>query len=167
LQREAASGAWAWRLEGDIMNKQILQLAALALLVPVFATGETKKERAKDDRARVFVIESDSWSVGDELGLPDVDDFGSITGGARPQTAEIVKTMHERCAEVVVTRKEERADYVLVLEHEGGKVFVRKDNKFALYDADGDAIASGSTRLLGNAVKEACGAIRSDWDGRN
>ncbi len=68
-------------------------------------------------------------------------------------------------SEVVVTRKEDRADYVLVLEHEGGKDIVRKDNKFALFNAEGDALASGSTRLLGNAVKEACLVIRSDWQG--
>lgn len=144
------------------MRSGAVTLVVLALLVPVPGSAEKKK----DDRARVFVVESDSWAVGDELGIPDFDDFGSITGGARPQTAEIVKTMHDRCPDVVVTRKEDRADYVLVLEHEGGKVFVRKDNKFALYDAGGDAIASGSTRLLGNAVKDACAAIESDWGGR-
>ena len=52
---------------------------------------------------------------------------------------------------------------LLVLEHEGGKIFVRKDNKFALYNADGDAIASGSTRSLGNAVKDACEILIDDW----
>ena len=34
--------------------------------------------------------------------------------------------------------------------------------KYVVYDADGDAIASGSTRLLGNSVKEACEAMRAD-----
>ena len=42
-------------------------------------------------------------------------------------------------------------------------MFLRKDNKFVLFDANGDAIASGSTRSLGNAVKDACSAIRQDW----
>ncbi|MGH9322651.1 MAG: hypothetical protein ACRD21_02565 [Vicinamibacteria bacterium] len=119
---------------------------------------------ARDDtRPRVFVVESESWSMGDELGVADFSG-ADIIGGAKPQTAEIVKTVHERCPELVVTRKEDRADYVLVLEHEGGKVLVRKDNKFAVYDAEGDAIASGSTRTLGNAVKDACKAIVLDWD---
>lgn len=98
-----------------------------------------------------------------KLGLRDAGDIGTIIGGAKPQTAEIVKTVHERCPGVVVTRKEDKAHYVLVLEHEGGKVLVRKDNKYALYNADGDAIASGSTRLLGNSVKEACTAIAANW----
>jgi hypothetical protein len=134
-------------------------VAALVALVPVVLEGESKEVSSP----RVFVVESDSWSMGDELNVLDWADIGSVVGGAKPQTAEIVKTLHERCPNVVVTRKEDRADYVLVLEHEGGKDIVRKDNKFAVYNANGDALASGSTRLLGNAVKEACHAIRSDW----
>ena len=141
------------------MHRPALVLAALSGLVAALGSAEPKQ----DARPRIFVVQSDSWSLGDDLALPDFGDIGSITGGAKPQTAEIVKTIHERCPGVVVTRKEDKADYVLVLEHEGGKVFVRKDNKYALYDADGDAIASGSTRMLGNAVGDACVAIESDW----
>jgi hypothetical protein len=58
--------------------------------------------------------------------------------------------------------KHERADYVVTLQHEGGKDLVRKDNKFAVFNKDGDAIKSGSTRSLGNAVKNACDAIMKD-----
>ena len=136
-----------------------LQMAVAWLALAPWVEAEPKKESSP----RVFVVESDSWSMGDELNVLDWADIGSVVGGAKPQTAEIVKTLHERCSNVVVTRKEERADYVLVLEHEGGKDIVRKDNKFAVFNAEGDALASGSTRLLGNAVKEACMAIRSDW----
>jgi hypothetical protein len=141
------------------MYRELPMVAAFVALAPLVVEGESKK----DTRPRVFVVESDSWSMGDELNVLDWADIGSVVGGAKPQTAEIVKTLHERCPLVVVTRKEDRADYVLVLEHEGGKDVVRKDNKFALFNADGDALASGSTRLLGNAVKEACQAIGSDW----
>lgn len=140
------------------MSKAMLSLA-LGALFPLMASAEPKTEK----KPRVFVPESESWSIGGELGIPDFSEGWDITGGAKPQTAEIVKTIHERCPKVVVTRKEEKADYVLVLQHEGGKVFVRKDNKYAVFNADGDAILSGSTRSLGNAVKEACTAILSDW----
>lgn len=118
-------------------------------------------------RFRVFVPESESWSFGGGFSVDDFDGGGGgVSGGAKPQTAEIVKTVHERCPEAIVTRKEERADYVLHLQHEGGKVFVRKDNKYVVYDAAGDAIASGSTRSLGNAIKDACAAMRLDWQQR-
>ena len=88
---------------------------------------------------------------------------GKFGGGARPQTAENIKTFHKRCGDCIVTMKEERANYVVILEHEGGKDLLRKDNKFVVFREDGDAIKSGSTRSLGNAVKEACRALMRDW----
>ena len=136
----------------------MLTVFALAMLTTLVASAQSKNE----GRARVFVPVSDSWSIGGELAVFDEAGVGEVSGGARPQTAEIVKTLHERCPKLIVTRKEERADYILVLQHEGGK-FVRKDNKYAVFNADGDAIESGSTRSLGNAVKDACAAMVSDW----
>jgi hypothetical protein len=50
--------------------------------------------------------------------------------------------------------KKENADYVMRLDHEGGKGVALKDNKLALFNKDGNAIKSGSTRALGNAVKD-------------
>jgi hypothetical protein len=35
--------------------------------------------------------------------------------------------------------------------------------KFAIFNGDGDAIRSGSTRSLGNSVKDACEAMLKDW----
>ncbi len=135
------------------------RLTTPAVFLVAILTALTASAAPKDDgRARVFVPESESWSVGGEF-----DIFGEVKGGAKPQTAEVVKTIHERCPRVVVTRKEERADYILVLQHEGGKIFLRKDNKYAVFNAEGDAIGSGSTRSLGNAIKEACAAITADW----
>lgn len=144
------------------MSRNIIVVAILTWVASLASAAISKDER-KDDRPRVFVTESESWSIGGEF--DPFEGHGSLKGGAKPQTAEIVKTVHDRCPGVVVTRKEERADYVLVLDHEGGKIFLRKDNKFALYDADGDAVASGSTRSLGNAVKDACKALYDDWYG--
>jgi hypothetical protein len=59
--------------------------------------------------------------------------------------------------------KQEGAHYVLLLEHEGGKGAMRRDNKFAVFNRDGDVLKSGSTRTLGNAVKDACAALMQDW----
>jgi len=122
----------------------ILVVAALALVGSVPAWSKGKKAKP-----RVFIKESQSWEM--------------EGGGARPQTAEIIKTFHKRCGDCIVTRKEERANYVVILEHEGGKDLLRKDNKFVVFREDGDAIKSGSTRSLGNAVKEACRALMRDW----
>ena len=123
------------------------------------ASTETK---AKSEKPRIYVTESQSWEtkgkiVGNKRGI-----FGSLAGGARPQTAEIIKNFNEKC-ECIVTMKEENADYVVMVEHEGGKALALKDNKYAVFKANGDAIKSGSTRSLGSAVKDACAALIADW----
>ena len=64
---------------------------------------------------------------------------------------------------MTVTTKKDGADYAVLLDHEGGKGALRKDNKFALVNKDGDVIKSGSTRSLGDSVKDACKALMEDW----
>ena len=88
-----------------------------------------------------------------------------MQGGAKPQTAEIMKTISKRreCAGVVVTINREKADYILLLERVGGRDIIAKDNKMALFNRDGDMVASSSTRSLGNAVKDACLAIQGSY----
>jgi hypothetical protein len=55
-----------------------------------------------------------------------------------------------------------KADFVIVLDHEGGKGLLAHRNKIAVFNRDGDDIFSNSTRELGNAVKDACeGMTRS------
>ena len=130
-------------------------LALLLLSMVLFADPK--------DKPRVFVTDSQSWEVSGQVGGVDAVG-GSLNGGARPQTAEIIKTFGERCPDLIVTNKREKADYVVVLDHEGGKSLVLRDNKFAVFNKDGDAIKSGSTRSLGNAVKNSCAALMIDWN---
>lgn len=115
------------------------------------------------EKPRVFVTDSQSWEITGNAGGSQ-GAFGAHTqGGARPQTAEIVKTFGERCPQVVINNIREKADYVVVLDHEGGKGLLRKDNKVAVFNHDGDSIVSHSTRSLGNSVEDACTAIAADW----
>lgn len=100
---------------------------------------------------------SGGWAV------KDGDGGGRFSGGARPQTAETIKTVNERCPGATVTMNKEKADYALLLDHEGGKGYARRDNKVAAWNRDEDVIFSGSTRSLGNAVKDGCAAIMKDW----
>ncbi len=118
------------------------------------------------DKPRVFVTDSQSWEIQGSSGGSRGTYGGRMSGGARPQTAEIVKTFGERCPDVVINNRKERADYVVVLDHEGGKGLVRKDNKVAVFNSDGDSIVSRSTRSLGSSVQNACNAIRADWPKR-
>ena len=69
---------------------------------------------AEERRPRVFVPDSDSWSFGGGFALDTGGGVGQTQGGAKPQTAEIVKTIHDRCSEAIVTMKEEAARAITV-----------------------------------------------------
>jgi len=110
-------------------------------------------------KLRVFVSDSSSWEMTGGFGGSHDGMGGVYKGGARPQTAEIIKTFGERCPTVTITSAREKADFVVLLDHEGGKNLILRDNKVVIYNKEADVIYSGSTRSLGNAVKDACSAI--------
>jgi hypothetical protein len=130
-------------------------LSALFLLAAGVAAAQQKP--------RVFVTDSQSWEVRAGGGGSSEGFGGAASGGARPQTAEIIKTFGERCPDVIINNKQEKADYVVLLDHEGGKSILVKDNKVAVFNRDGDTIVSHSTRSLGGSVDDACKAIEKDW----
>lgn len=117
------------------------------------------------EKPRVFITDSKSWEMSGNAG-GTAGSFGAhSSGGARPQTAEIIKTFGERCPNVIVNNKQEKADYIVVLDHEGGKGLILHDNKVAVFNRSGDALFSRSTRSLGNSVKDSCDAVTKDWGG--
>jgi PEGA domain len=134
-------------------------LAALLFVVPAVA-------QSSEQKPRVYITESDSWQMSGSNGGYYNGWGGNTSGGARPQTAEIIKTFGKRCPQVVVNDKKDKADYTVVLDHEGGKSILSHDNKVAVFNSDGDAILSHSTRELGTSVKDACEAIAKDWPAR-
>lgn len=137
----------------------ILFLAAAA-----FAQDNGQMVKVPAEKARIYVTDSQSWEVSNGAG-GTAGGFGSAgTGGARPQTAEIVKTFGERCPDVLVNNIRQKADYIVTLEHEGGKGWMLHRNKVAVFQrVSGDSIVSKSTYSLGASVQEACTAIRADW----
>lgn len=123
-------------------------------VLEVMITKEGKKgyDPSADDQLLVYVSDSQSWSMSGGFA------YGN-QGGSRPQTAEIIKTFEERCPQVTITSDKTKADYIILLDHEGGKGLLRNDNKVAVFSHSGTILHSGSTRSLGNAVKDACQAI--------
>jgi hypothetical protein len=144
------------------MRPLVNSLVISLLLIPSVAQTTTHD----GPRPRVFISDSQSWEMSGNAGGSSGAFAAHSAGGARPQTAEIVKTFGERCPDVIVNNKADKADYVVLLDHEGGKGLVKRDNKVAVFNKDGDSIVSHSTRSLGNAVKDACDAITTDWPAR-
>src|ERR1051326_609464 len=98
----------------------------LGLAVAAFAQGKPSSV-ASDEKPRVFITDSQSCEIGGGVGGTSGGLGGSVKGGARPQAAEIIKTFGERCPAVIVNNKQDKADYIVLLDHEGGKGFARKD----------------------------------------
>lgn len=139
-----------WNFDSQNVMRPVLTLFfSLTMAVAVLA----------QDKPRVFITDSHSWEIAGGFGATGEAASGAIRGGARPQTAEIMHTFGQRCPEVIITNMKEKADYAVVLDHEGGKGLVRRDNKIVVFDRNGDMMFSRSTRSLGNAVKDACLAI--------
>jgi len=136
----------------------------LSLTAAAFAEDNGQMVKVPAEKARVYVTDSQSWEVGSGGGGVD-GTFGTAgTGGARPQTAEIIKTFGERCTDVLVNNIRQKADYIVTLEHEGGKSWIVHRNKVAVFQRiSGDSVVSKSTYSLGASVQEACTAIRADW----
>jgi len=136
----------------------------LFVIAVAFAQENGQMVKVPAEKARVYVTDSQSWEVSNGAGGA-AGGFGSAgTGGARPQTAEIIKTFGERCPDVLVNNIQQKADYIVTLEHEGGKSWIVHRNKVAVFQRiSGDSVVSKSTYSLGASVQEACTAIRADW----
>lgn len=133
-------------------NLQTQAVVACSILLAVVAPHHAWAQHRPPPR--IFVSASETWAVEMEK------------GGSRPQTVEIIKTFQKRC-NCVVTMREDTADYVVMVDREGGKDLLRRDNKFAVYyREEGDILGSGSTRTMGNAVKDSCEILWADWNTR-
>jgi hypothetical protein len=104
----------------------LTSLFCLWWFCPAFA--QEKKVPSDSEKARVFITDSQSWSIAGASGGGGGAYGGTMAGGARPQTAEIIKTFGERCPEITVNNIQSRTDYIVLLDHEGGKGALRHKN---------------------------------------
>lgn len=119
---------------------------------------------ATSEKPRVFITDSQSWEMTGSGGGANGAWGAETHGGARPQTAEIIKTFGQRCPQVMVNNKQDVADYIVLLDHEGGKGWLRHKDKVAVFQKlSGDAVLSHSTLSLGGSVQDACEGILKDW----
>jgi hypothetical protein len=115
-------------------------------------------------KPRVFITDSNSWSTQGAAGGSAGAFAASSSGGARPQTAEVIKTFGQRCPQVIVNNRAEISNYIVELDHEGGKgVFAHKDKIAVFVQKSGDSIFSKSTMSVGGSVQDACAAVLAHW----
>jgi hypothetical protein len=147
-------------IEAPSGQSKVLAREAFPERASPMTAPSTPTASPSDGKTRVLVTDSQSWeSRGGSSAGGNRNGWGGsswFAGGARPQTAEIIKTLNERCPQITVTNRLDKADFVLTLDHEGGKALLQRHNKIAVFNKDGDVIFSKSTISLGNSVKDAC-----------
>lgn len=144
---------------------------ALFTLMPFAALGAAQQDGATNppstapmEKPRVFVTDSNSWETRSAIGGSDSGFAGASAGGARPQTAEVIKTFGQRCPGVTINNRSQASDYIVELDHEGGKGLLQHKDKVAVFvRTSGDSIFSKSTLSIGGSVQDACDAILKHW----
>jgi len=134
------------------------------LSAPTPAPAGTSTGVLDASKPRVFITDSNSWQTTASAGGANGAFAASSSGGARPQTAEIIKTFGQRCPQVTINSRADVSAYVVQLEHEGGKsVFAHKDKVAVFVRQSGDSIFSKSTMSVGGSVQDSCAAILAHW----
>jgi len=73
-------------------------------------------------------------------------------------------TFGQRCPQVIVNNRPSMVDYVVELDHEGGKGLLAHKDKVAVFvRTSGDGIFSQSTLSVGGSVEGACKALLAHW----
>lgn len=154
------------------MSFRVLQISLISLAISTLAAQQPAPDALQSqmtaapsaERPRVFITDSESWEMQGSAGGGGGVYSAQMHGGARPQTAEIIKTFGQRCSEVIINNRQDVADYVVVLDHEGGKGYLRHRNKVAVFEhLSGDSVMSHSTLSLGGSVEDACNGIIQHW----
>jgi hypothetical protein len=142
--------------------RTICSLSALAFAFGSYAHSQQAQPPA--DNPRIYVTDSNSWSTQGAASGSNRSFGGASSGGARPQTAEIIKTFGQRCPDVTVNNKVDASNYIVELDHEGGKGLLAHKDKIAVFvQKSGDSIFSKSTLSVGGSVQDACTAILAHW----
>jgi len=113
---------------------------------------------AADKKPAVFVANRNSAQFTASGDTTQVSGEGS----GNSISAATIKDLNQTCPEAVVTLNRNSADYVLIVGDTHGFPMER-DKQAVVATADGKVVFSTAARLLGNAVKDACGAIVKDW----
>lgn len=129
----------------------VITLSMCALTISLSAQDPVKP--------RVYIIDSEVWKSPCKYGNMENNDDSRIIGDMTQNTIDYIDTIHEKCNGVSITYKKEKADYVLLLEASGGLI---GNNRFLLFNKDGDLIKSLRTKSLGSSVKAFCETIQSD-----
>src|SRR5260370_17306890 len=111
-------------------------------------------------------------------GSEDVNSDGSAAGGkhwaawgsrstidSHDESMEVTKDLQKNCSSVIVTLGQSNADYTVLMNRESKKNrgLLRSNSQVEVANRAGDILGTSATHTVGNAPKDACQLITSDW----
>ena len=81
------------------------------------------------------------------------------------ESMEVTKDLQKDCSSVVVTLNQSAADYTVLLNRESKKNrgLLRSNSQVEVANRAGDILGTSATHTVGNAAKDACQLIATDW----
>jgi hypothetical protein len=78
---------------------------------------------------------------------------------------EVTKNLQKNCEGVTVTINESNADYIVMMNRESkqNRGLLRTNSQIQVANKAGDVIFTNATHTVGNAAKDACNMIVTDW----
>ena len=111
-------------------------------------------------------------------GSENVSSDGSAAGGchwgawgskstidSHDESMEVTKDMQKNCSGVIVTLNQSNADYTVILNRESkqNRGLLRSNSQVQVANRAGDILGTSATHTVGNAAKDACELVMSDW----
>lgn len=121
------------------------------------------------DKPRVFVQGKGSENVssnGSGVGGHHWATWGSkSTIDAHDESMEVTKDLQKNCSGAIITINEANADYIVMMNRESkqNRGLLRSNSQIQVANKAGDVIGTNATHTVGNAAKDACNLIVSDW----
>jgi len=117
------------------------------------------------DKPRVFVQGKGSQDV-TTSGSGTNKHWGSrSTADSHDESMEVTKDLQKDCSGIVVTLNQSNADYTVMLNRESkhNRGLLRTNSQVQVANRLGDVLGTNATRTVGNAAKDACQLILTDW----
>jgi hypothetical protein len=121
------------------------------------------------DKPRVFVQGKGSENVNSNGGGGGGRHWGTwgskSTIDSHDESMEVTKDFQKDCPGVTVSINQANADYIVMMNRESkqNRGLLRSNSQIQVANKAGDVIGTNATRTVGNAAKDACNLIASDW----
>ena len=121
------------------------------------------------DKPRVFVQGKGSENVSSNGSAAGGHHFGAwgskSTIDSHDESMEVTKDLQKNCSGVIVTLNQANADYTVIMNRESkqNRGLLRSNSQIQVANKSGDILGTSATHTVGNAAKDACELVTSDW----